>query len=519
MHSPTVIGNNTAERKKCCEIFFFPNGTFSLICSFCSEKYSTFSAFDVHINEKHSAKPIIIIKRESSTNCDDDTKENLLEIVQENTGSHIPATDWPTSVHESVPKRWHEAKLDDEPIKSKRKSKIQRNIADNGDSVVKSGETSRPKRTGRKIKSQKPVDDENSRDSREATKETVKKKPITCKKKRKTYAESVSVDDKCVADDDADKPSETKSAKKIHQCVFCGKVFCSKRVRLDHENTHTGKNPYECEICSKSFSSSMSLHRHINIHNGNQRKMCAECGKICSSGAKLTTHIREKHLPDTDPRRFFCCTLCDGKFKTSHQLSDHNMATHKANDTLFTCDYCQRQFKTRKYIVQHMEILHTEAKVTFACGSCPRVFRRQIQRDDHENTHTGRRPHHCKFCPKEFMNFVTLRRHYKTHSSDGSSNLPPIVMHECCFCPKTFRRKKERDNHLNTHTGSQQLQCAFCPKSYFNLRHFNRHVNKNHPNDRNLLEALTNAGVTTELRDDRAAGDKQNCKTEPFSAY
>lgn len=513
MISPTV-GNNNAEMK-CCEIFVLPNRTFSLICSFCKDKYSTFSAFEIHINEKHSAKSTAIIKREAAVNCDsdDDTKENIVAIVQEIVFAENPAL-----------KLLNESELSEQPNKSKRnvrKAKLQRK---DGSLVERSviEDTKSRKPNACKPESQKSASKvllaEKSYDSEEVKKEITRSKPIRLKS-QKSAAECLPLDDKSVLDESNDEikskrsKSKTKNiekpAKKIHQCSFCGKIFCSKRVRLDHENTHTGKNPYECEICSKTFSSSMSLYRHINIHNGNQRKMCSECGKICSSAAKLTTHTREKHLPDTDPRRFFCCTLCDGKFKTSHQLSDHKMAMHKTNNTPYTCDYCQRQFKTRKYIVQHMEIQHSTAKITYPCSVCFREFRQKVQRDDHENTHTGRRPHQCKFCPKEFMNLVTLRRHYKTHSSDGSSNLPAIATYDCCFCPKIFRRKKERDNHLNSHTGHTGThQCAFCPKSYFNLRHFNRHVNKAHSNEKKIIEALTSAGIAG------ITEDKPNSKVE-----
>lgn len=463
-------------------------------------------------------------------NCDsdDDTKENLVAVVQGNLGSQAPrATEDP----KSAPEQLNESELIVEPIKtrSKRKSKLQRYNAVKVESLVEKSVQTRfdkakqlseekkiRKPSTRKPKSQEPASTvlpfaNNSDDSEKVKKETTKSKPIT-PRTHKSAAECLALDEKFAPDDSnaeriKSKPRPKnieKPAKKIHQCSFCGKIFCSKRVRLDHENTHTGKNPYECELCSKTFSSSMSLYRHINIHNGNQRKMCSECGKICSSAAKLTTHTREKHLPDTDPRRFFCCTLCDGKFKTSHQLSDHKMAMHKTNNTPYTCDYCQREFKTRKYIVQHMEIQHSTAKITYPCSVCSREFRQKLQRDDHQNVHTGRRPHQCKFCPKEFMNLVTLRRHYKTHSSDGSSNLPAIATYDCCFCPKIFRRKKERDNHLNSHTGQTGThQCTFCPKSYFNLRHFNRHVNKAHSNEKKIIEVLTSGGIPQITEDKR----------------
>lgn len=220
---------------------------------------------------------------------------------------------------------------------------------------------------------------------------------------------------------------------------------------------------------------------------------------------KLNNHIREKHLPDSDPRRFFTCKQCDGKFRTSHQLDDH-MALHKPKTATFTCDYCERVYNTRKYIVQHMEIMHSKAKNTHPCSVCSKVFRDALTRDDHENTHTGRKPHQCTFCPKEFMNIVTLRRHTKSHGDDGMAPLPAIVTYECSACPKVFRRLKERDNHLNSHTGVRPYQCQHCPKGFLNLRHLNRHTNKMHADESGWTEGENN-------------GDKGIRKDEPIMDY
>lgn len=65
------------ERKMCCEVFAFRNGSFSLICKFCRDKFITFSAFAVHLSEKHSPVRSTKIKSE-----DDDTKENLVQQIE-----------------------------------------------------------------------------------------------------------------------------------------------------------------------------------------------------------------------------------------------------------------------------------------------------------------------------------------------------------------------------------------------------------------------------------------------------
>lgn len=243
----------------------------------------------------------------------------------------------------------------------------------------------------------------------------------------------------------------------------------------------------------------MAYYRHRDKHRGNLQRMCSHCGKMCSKASKLAVHIRERHLPDSDPRRFFTCTTCDRKFKTSHQLYDHKN-THKANrPSSYTCDYCQQSYKTKTYIYQHMMAIHLKAKNTYPCSFCPKMFRTAMVRDGHENTHTGIKPYSCKLCPKEFMTPVSLRRHNKKHLNDGDETLPPApaIRFPCSLCPKTFLWQKNRDKHFNSHMGILPNRCQLCPKEYQNLNHLNRHIK------------VTHGGAT-----DTGTNNQQTCEDE-----
>lgn len=290
--------------------------------------------------------------------------------------------------------------------------------------------------------------------------------------------------------------NEEQKSKKIsksgHQCKFCGKTFFKTKALHEHEIIHSGgRMPYECQECLKPFSSSKALRVHGVTHKEIERQMCSDCGRTFNNTGTLNIHIRERHLHDTHPRRLFPCRYCDKKFKANHQLYSH-LKTHKKNTETFTCDHCQREFKSKRLIFAHMDNVHSKLHT---CSVCSKAFRHKSHRDDHENTHTGRRPHQCRFCSKEFMNKAGLTRHNKIHASDGSETLliPTIEIQrikskrkyifECKICSKAFPYAAARDDHENGHTGRRPHQCRFCEKDFSTKRTLNYHIKNAHTND------------------------------------
>lgn len=294
---------------------------------------------------------------------------------------------------------------------------------------------------------------------------------------------------------------------------------------------HTG---YECEICSNRYSTANTLEKHgeclssaavhlklernsvspdtnltdkqkeanettlpnncttLKNHSiktysrkKRSRQICSDCGKVFSSLSLLNIHIREKHLPDTDPRRYFKCSRCDRKFDTEHLLRVHNI-THK-NVRTYICDYCQREYNLRRNFVNHMYARHSNLpRTTYSCSHCSKGFRSRDHRDDHENTHTGIRPHQCMLCFKDFGSSSSLRRHIKSHNNeadksckdamrnvhkkphkrtkaqlltrtDSSSIADSEGKYPCEFCTAVFRYKDKRDSHLNKQASSMQF--------------------------------------------------------------
>lgn len=127
-------------------------------------------------------------------------------------------------------------------------------------------------------------------------------------------------------------PNETRYSrtKKSFPCRFCHKLLTSSISRLDHENIHTGDRPHKCKICRKAFISTSAVFNHVKlIHKRDYRHACSVCDKKFFYPNRLDNHFREKHLPDSDPRRFFQCKQCVKKFISILLLRKHIRHDHK----------------------------------------------------------------------------------------------------------------------------------------------------------------------------------------------
>lgn len=108
-------------------------------------------------------------------------------------------------------------------------------------------------------------------------------------------------------------PQRCRRTKEDCECVFCENV-CASSTSTENPEYHL---PYECPICSRMFTEEMHLNEHLKTpHTEELLHACLSCDRRFPYFYQLETHFRETHLPDSDPRRYFECNQCVGKFKS-----------------------------------------------------------------------------------------------------------------------------------------------------------------------------------------------------------
>ncbi|MEE6467069.1 hypothetical protein FKM82_007136 [Ascaphus truei] len=106
--------------------------------------------------------------------------------------------------------------------------------------------------------------------------------------------------------------------------------------------------------------------------------------------------------------------------------------------------------------------LSSVAKAFHKCHVCDHNFQFKHHLQDHLNTHTNRRPYHCRLCRKAYVHSGSLSTHVKLHHSE--SRLKKLM---CCeFCAKVFGHIRVYFGHLkevhrvilSTETSTKELE-------------------------------------------------------------
>ncbi|XP_073437801.1 zinc finger protein 438 isoform X2 [Dendrobates tinctorius] len=84
------------------------------------------------------------------------------------------------------------------------------------------------------------------------------------------------------------------------------------------------------------------------------------------------------------------------------------------------------------------------AKVFYKCHVCDHSFQLKHHLQDHLNSHSNKRPYHCRLCRKTYVHSGSLSTHMKLHHSE--SRLKKLM---CCeFCAKVFGHIRVYFGHL-----------------------------------------------------------------------
>lgn len=96
-----------------------------------------------------------------------------------------------------------------------------------------------------------------------------------------------------------------------------------------------------------------------------------------------------------------------------------------------------------KVLIKQRDPDKSKENIQFQCNFCSKTFNSNINRKEHENTHTGNRPYKCKICSRPFA----ARRNVSAHERRHKAHRP----HQCKVCKKTYTEKRLLDEHARAH--------------------------------------------------------------------
>lgn len=184
---------------------------------------------------------------------------------------------------------------------------------------------------------------------------------------------------------------------------------------LQHFKTsHDGKIQYKCGHCSEIFKYQEQLRRHVRkecqtkkakLEEKAERVTCEECGLqlLLVWKDELENHKRLHHGKETIPCPHSGC---------SYVSKNKDQATlHEKNHIMATCEICG--YLTRRYSMPRHMRTHGIGKHSFICDVCQKGFNNRQSFRDHQNIHTGDKPHKCTYCPAAFASIGTARGHIR----------------------------------------------------------------------------------------------------------
>ncbi|XP_048753521.1 zinc finger X-chromosomal protein-like [Ostrea edulis] len=165
----------------------------------------------------------------------------------------------------------------------------------------------------------------------------------------------------------------------IHQCEFCGKTLSTanslkNHIELVHEKKARKPGGF-CSYCTQSFKTRymylVHMHReHKEIPPGTKVHRCHECDYLAFDKKLLKGHeLRHKALKGHVIEKDKQCDICEKRFVTRRNLTDHVRRTHGIK---IHCPYegCSKTFPGNTNLKIHITCFHEREK-KFGCHACP----------------------------------------------------------------------------------------------------------------------------------------------------
>jgi len=144
----------------------------------------------------------------------------------------------------------------------------------------------------------------------------------------------------------------------------------------------------------------LDMEKIVDDDEENGKFQCAKCQRVFNTESKMRRHIFTQHnLEEME------CFHCFIKYDSLLHFERH-IATHFTRNE-YLCDFCPTMFNRVSGLLDHLA-KHKNDRQRFTCQECGKVLANRLSFTIHQRTHTGEKPHACKFCDRTFSQVSIL---------------------------------------------------------------------------------------------------------------